>query len=196
MSEEKGKSKYDKIKDKAKKRKKKTVKVLLPATSIGEEPTEHEIEYKDKLLIVEVEKLAAKGFTNDQIIEKIGISRDTFYRRLKNEPYFSYALFKHRNIATLDVENALMKRCLGYTVLEKTTEAKPIKEKDQHGNETTRYVMTEAKVTEKTIEPDPKSIEFYLTNRAKKEWSKRPEPEMPLLADMSNITFSIKRRSE
>ena len=72
----------------------KKVKVLLPSATNPEEMTEHEISYMDRLLAIDMEKLASKGFTNDQIIKALPISRDTFYKRLKEDPYFSYVLYK------------------------------------------------------------------------------------------------------
>ena len=103
------------------KQKKVKVKLPVPIDGTKEEPCEHEMSYMDRLLIIDIEKLASKGLTNDQIIDALPISRDTFYKRLKTEPYFSYALYKHRGIATNEVENALFKRSVGYTVQEKVT---------------------------------------------------------------------------
>lgn len=193
-------SKAKKINDKARKSKKQTQTVYLPAVIVkppeAEPMSEHEISYADALLAVEMEKLAAKGLTNDQIIKEIGISRDTFYRKLKNEPYFSYALFKHRGIAAHNVENSLYKRAVGYSILEKTTEAKPIKYKDKDGIERVSYELMVAKVVEKTVEPDVAAQKFWLSNRKSDEWKMRVEPAQAVGSDMSQMSFTIKRRGD
>lgn len=190
-------SKARKITDKAKKSKKKTEKVYLPvaiAQPEQEEPmSEHEISYMDKLLSVEMEKLAAKGLNNNEIIKALGISRDTFYRKLRDEPYFSYSLYKHRGIAQKEIESALVQRAKGYKYLEKTTEAKPIK-KMVDGQIVTTYELMTAKVVEKEVAPDVAAQEFWLTNNAPSEWKKKPEPMTINGRDMSARVFSIKRR--
>lgn len=177
------------------KQKKVKVKLPVPIEGTKEEPTEHEISYMDRLLIVDIEKLAAKGLTNDQIIDALPISRDTFYKRLKSEPYFSYALYKHRGIAVNEVENALFKRATGYTVQEKVTEAKPV-QKLVDGQLQTDYELMTAKVIEKTVEPDTNAIKFFLTNRKQDEWKLKVEPHHVAGAEMEKITFNIKRRGE
>ena len=175
--------------------KKKKVKVKLPSLTNPDEMSEHEISYMDRVLIMDIEKLAAKGFTNDQIIEKLPISRDTFYKRLKSEPYFSYALYKHRGIAVQEVENALFKRSMGYTVQEKVTEAKPV-QKIVDGKLVTDYELMTAKITEKTVEPDTNAIKFFLSNRNPEQWKMKVEPHQVAGAEMEKITFNIKRRGD
>lgn len=191
-------SETKKAADKARQSKKKTEKVYLPAVIMKpppeEEMCEHEIDYLDKLLAVKMEKLAAKGLSNNEIITALGISRDTFYRKLREEPYFSYCLYKHRGIAVANVESSLYKRATGFTVLEKTTEAKPVKGVDENGNQMLSYQLMTAKVVEKHIEPDTKAIELFLTNREPGEWKKKPEPAAAIIGDMSNMQFVIKRR--
>lgn len=64
--------------------------VPIPKKEGEEQPmTEAEISYKDKMICVEIERLAAKGLTNDQIIQRLDVSRSTFYDWLKEKPYFS-----------------------------------------------------------------------------------------------------------
>lgn len=193
-------SKGRQIDEKAKNSKKKTQKVYFPAVIVQPEPeaepSEHELSYKDLLLATEMEKLAAKGLNNEEIIRELGISRDTFYRKLREESYFSYGLFKHRNIANHNVENALYKRSTGYTFLEKTTEAKPVITYDAEGNKQVSYQLMTAKVVEKEVPGDVKAQEFWLTNRKPEEWKKKIEPMQEKGADMSRITFALKKRAE
>lgn len=191
-------SKGRKIDDKSKKSKKKTETVYYPAIipKPEEEMSEEEISYKDRLLAIEVEKLAAKGLTNDQIIQELRISRWTFYKKLKEQPYFTYALFKHRHIAIQNVESALYKRSVGYTVLEKTIEAKPVVSIDEAGNLLKNWQLIDSKIIEKDIPPDVKAIELFLINRDSANWKKKVEPEQKQIADMSQMTFKLKKRAE
>lgn len=144
-----------------------------------EEITEDELSYRDSILITQIERLASKGLTNDKIIETIGISRDVFYRRLKNEPYFSYALNKHRNIAVQNVENALYQKCTGFEYTEEQGSA----------------VGLIMEVKKKAL-PDTNAIKFFLSNRRSEDWKMKVESTQTTGADMGNMTFSIKRRSE
>ena len=40
-------------------------------------------------------------------------------------------------------------------------------------------IVTFTKVTRKHMQPDPTSIQFWLTNRCRDRWAQRPEPEQP-----------------
>ncbi len=144
-----------------------------------EEISEAELSYKDSILITQIERLAAKGLNNDEIIEKLDISRFTFYERLKNEPYFSYSLFKHRNIAVQNVENALYQKCTGFEYTEQQGSA----------------VGLIMEVKKKAL-PDTNAIKFFLSNRRSEDWKMKVENTQTSGADMGNMTFSIKRRSE
>lgn len=165
--------------------KKNRVTVYLPAVIPGKgpneeaPPTSYELEYKDALLAVEMEKLAAKGLSNNQIIDALPISRDTFYKRLKEDPYFSYCLYKHRGIAVNEVESALKKAAVGFEYLE------------QHATPSGKVVtILKAKT------PDTAAIKFFLTNRNPEEWQNKVESKLVAAQTMESIKFSIKRREE
>lgn len=163
-----------------------TVKVYLPAIIPGRgpndpepEPCEHELSWKDAQLAIEMEKLAAKGLTNDQIIETIGISRTTFYKRLKEDNYFMYCLNKHKGKAVMDVENALFQNATGFEYKEEVA-------------------TPSGKVVEiyKRKLPETKAIEFFLTNRNAENWKKKVETTMQVGETMTGMTFVIKRRED
>ncbi len=168
-----------------KKEKKHTVKVFLPAIIPGqstkdeEPPSEYELDYKDAMLAVKMEKLAAKGLTNDQIIDALGISRFTFYKRLKEEPYFSYCLYKHQGKAVADVESALYQNAVGFDYFEQAA-------------------TPSGKVVNlmKHRLPETKAQQFFLTNRKPTEWKNKVEATHELGAGLAAITFSIKRYEE
>lgn len=194
-NDKKGKSKFRETKDKAKKSRRKTVKVYLPAiikkgekidsefadhTQLeDEEPqmTEHQISYQDALLIVEIEKLARQGLNDKQIIAEVGISATTFYERIANEPYFAFALFRHRGVATGKVTNALYNNAIGFNYTEQQATA-----------------MGEVVTVQKYKLPETKAQLEYLYNRDKDHWRKKVEPTQEKGKSISHIGVIIKRR--
>lgn len=190
----KSRGKFEEIRDKARKSKRKNVKVYLPAIiakgekhdkgyeqmpdeDIAQEMSEHEISYRDALLIVEIEKLAAKGLNDTEIINEIGISRAKFYERINTEPYFGYALNRHRGVARLNVENALYQNAMGFKYKEQ--QATPM-----------GFIVE----VEKQKLPETRAQEVYLYNRDKEQWKKKVEPQLEKGDSISNIGVVIKRR--
>lgn len=74
----------------------------------------------DNLLLLQA--WARDGFTDEQIATKIGISKQTFYDWKKKYPDFSDSLKKGKEIVDIQVENALLKRALGYEYVEYSEE--------------------------------------------------------------------------
>ena len=66
----------------------------------------------EKLILVE--GWARDGLTDVQIAEKIGISKQTFYDWKKKYIDFSDSLKRGKEVVDREVENALLKRALGY----------------------------------------------------------------------------------
>lgn len=79
-----------------------------------------ETHVKDRL--IEVEGWARDGLTDEQIAKNLGISKDTFYRYKNEYSDFSDSLKRGKEIVDREVENALLKRALGYTYEEETIE--------------------------------------------------------------------------
>lgn len=69
-----------------------------------------------------IEGWAKDGLVDEQIAKKIGISKTTFYDWKNKFPEFSEALKKGKDVIDREVENALLKRALGYDTEEVTTE--------------------------------------------------------------------------
>ena len=65
---------------------------------------------KDKLILVE--GWARDGLTDEQIAEKLNISKDTFYKYKKNHTDFSDSLKKGKEVVDYQVENALLQNAL------------------------------------------------------------------------------------
>lgn len=100
-----------------------------------------------------VEGWARDGLTDEQIAYNLGISINTFYRYKAEHNEFCEALKKGKEVIDYQVENALLKRALGYTYDEITYEdEKPVK-----------------KVV-KQVAPDVTAQIFWLKNRKPVEW--------------------------
>ena len=107
--------------------------------------------------LVLLEGWARNGLTDEQIANNIGIRTSTFYEWKKKYVEFAEALKKSKEVADLEVENALFKRATGYTV----TETKVI-ESDKDGEKTETIT--------KHIPPDTTAQIFWLKNRKPNEW--------------------------
>lgn len=106
--------------------------------------------------LLKLEAWARDGLTDEQIARKMGISTSTLYDWKNKYPEISDALKKGKEVVDIMVENALLKRALGYSYVEVT-----IKESDM-GNE--------AKRVTKEVLPDVTAQIFWLKNRRPDLW--------------------------
>lgn len=111
---------------------------------------------KDKLILLE--GWARSGLTDEQIAKNIGIATSTFYEWKKKEKEFSEALKKGKEVIDFEVENALLKRALGYEYEEETYE---------------NGILT--KKVKKQVAPDTTAQIFWLKNRQVKKWRDKVE---------------------
>ncbi len=105
----------------------------------------------DGLLLLE--GWARDGLSNAQIARKMGINPDTLYTYMSKYPEISETIKKGKEIVDYKVENALLKRALGYEVIETVY--------DNSGR---------AKKIEKHIKPDVRAQIIWLNNRKPKQW--------------------------
>lgn len=130
--------------------------------------SKYETNVKDKLLLVEA--WARNGLTDEQIAKNLGISKDTFYKYKKEHIDFSDSLKRGKEVIDIEVENALLKRALGYRYDEVTKEL--CKDK-----ETGEDVLIITKVVTKEVQPDTTAQIFWLKNRKPEIWRDRKELE-------------------
>lgn len=116
----------------------------------------------DNLLLLQA--WARDGFTDEQIATKIGISKQTFYDWKKKYPDFSDSLKKGKEIVDIQVENALLKRALGYEYVEYSEEC------SEDG--------IKKKKTVKHVIPDTTAQIFWLKNRRPVLWRDKRDVEM------------------
>ena len=74
----------------------------------------------DKLILLQ--GWARDGLTDEQIASNVGIATSTLYEWKKKYKDISEALKKGKEVVDIEVENALLKRALGYEYEETTTE--------------------------------------------------------------------------
>lgn len=104
---------------------------------------------------------ARDGATDEIIAQKIGISNSTLYAWKDRYPEFSEALKKGKEIVDIQVENALLKRALGFEYDEITQEIK----EDENGKKEKHQ-----KVVKKMVPPDTGAAMAWLKNRCPKKW--------------------------
>lgn len=152
-------------------------------------------EIKQKLMLVE--GWARNGLTDEQIAKNLGIGKTAFYKYKKNYAEFSNSIKKGKEVVDFEVENALLKRALGYEHTETTKERIMMKDEngqpvvDIHGMPCYKMVVT--KTTKKQVAPDTTAQIFWLKNRKPQEW--RDKQEVDLKADIEGqqeINVNIK----
>lgn len=110
--------------------------------------------------LILIEGWARDGLTDEQIAKNLGIAYSTF-REYKNKySALSAALKKGKEVIDYEVENALLKRALGYEYEEVTYE---------HGEETKRVL--------KHVVPDTTAQIFWLKNRKPQQWRDKKDIE-------------------
>ncbi|WP_418427923.1 helix-turn-helix domain-containing protein [Anaerotruncus massiliensis (ex Liu et al. 2021)] len=117
--------------------------------------------------LLRLEGWARDGLTDEQIASNAGITAKTLYEWKNRFSEICEALKRGKDVVDRQVENALLKRALGY----RYTEVR-IEESEKDGQKITR--------TEKVIPPDTTAQIFWLKNRKPAQWrDKPPDPPDP-----------------
>lgn len=137
---------------------------------------------KDGLL--QIEGWARRGLTNEQIARNIGVSQKTFYVWLNKYGEIGEALKKGRAPLNIELENALIKKALGYTDVESvTTEIKKVEGTTEE----------RVKTVKRTYPPDTGAAIFLLKNRLADYYQDKPKTEQDRLAvDLENEIRRLK----
>lgn len=117
---------------------------------------------------------ARDGLTDEQIAHNMGIRSKTLYEWKNRFSEISEALKKGKEVVDLLVENALLKRALGYEYEETKVEY-------EDGTEKKRTVTT------KMVIPDTTAQIFWLKNRRPDKWRDRKDIDV----DMGEQTAGI-----
>lgn len=115
--------------------------------------------------LLKLEGWARDGLTDEQIAGNIGISRSTLNQWKDKYPDISDTLKRGKEVVDLQVENALLKRALGY-------EYEEVSEKYESGT------LIEKKVTKKQVVPDTTAQIFWLKNRRPDKWKDKQDVQV------------------
>lgn len=141
-------------------------------------------EWIEKEGIIKIEGWARDGLTDKQIAINIGVSERTFTEWKKKFPSIYSALKKGKEVVDRQVENALLKKALGYEHDENTYKVITTKEKrveERNGKKVTIEVPVQKEVlvkrTTKHVAPDTGAAAFWLKNRKPDVWRDKRETE-------------------
>lgn len=114
--------------------------------------------------LTKLEGWARDGLTDEQIAHNIGIAVGTLYDWKNRFPEFSEALKKGKEVVDIQVENALLKRALGYEYEETKVMV------DADGKKRVERIK-------KQVQPDVTAQIFWLKNRRPDRWRDKQELE-------------------
>lgn len=117
--------------------------------------------------LLKLEAWARDGLTDKQISHNIGITEQTLNIWKRSYPSFFESLKKGKEVVDIEVENALLKRALGYEYTETKTE---------------EYIVEGVPVkritkTVKEVIPDTTAQIFWLKNRKPGQWRDKQDIE-------------------
>lgn len=115
---------------------------------------------------------ARDGLTDEQIAQNMGIGYSTLQAWKSKYQDIQDTLKKGKDVVDREVENALLKRALGY-------EYDEVKEKYEGG------ILTERTVTKKMVVPDATAQIFWLKNRKPSAW--RDKAQVDAEAEFSKV---------
>lgn len=124
----------------------------------------------DGLLLLE--GWARDGLTDEQIAHNMGIATGTLYAWKKAHSEISKALKKGKEVVDIQVENALLKRAMGYDYIEERVEI--------NGNGKRKVTQTT-----KHVPGDTTAQIFWLKNRRSDRWRDKPTP----MAEGNEVTI-------
>lgn len=122
-----------------------------------------------------LEGWARDGLTDEQIAHNMGVHPSTLYDWKKRFPELSEALKKGKEVVDYQVENALLKRALGYEYTEVMIE------ESAEG--------TKRRETVKQVAPDVTAQIYWLKNRRPDRWRDRPQEQAADDAGQSGVVL-------
>lgn len=129
--------------------------------------------------LLKLEGWARDGLTDEQIAQNMGIAPKTLYRWKEQYCQICQSLKRGKEVVDRQVENALLKRALGYKYDEVTIEK---------GVETKRVT--------KEVVPDTTAQIFWLKNRRPDKWKDKQDVEVSGLAkEKTKLDDLIKQMS-
>lgn len=132
--------------------------------------------------LLKLESWARDGLTDEQLANNMGITPKTLYRWKDKYSQFCQTLKRGKEVVDIQVENALLKRALGYRYVEIRTE-----ESDKDGTKVVK--------TTKEVIPDTTAQIFWLKNRRPDKWRNRRDfdisEELDVLGKLDEVLNSL-----
>jgi transposase-like protein len=129
--------------------------------------------------LIKLEGWARDGLTDEQIAQNIGINPATLYDWKNKYDEISKTLKKGKEVVDYEVENALLKRALGYTVKE---------EKLTKDGEVVEL--------EKEVPGDVTAQIFWLKNRKPDAWRDKPEETKVQEEEKESVRIELTRNGD
>lgn len=148
----------------------------------GDNAKYHEWRTEEKLMLIKC--WARDGLAEVDIAANMGIAQATLIRWKSLFPEIAEAIREGKEIVDYKVENALLKRCLGYEYEEVKTiiSGKP----DKDGNRQMRIEKTK-----KQMAPDVTAIAIWLNNRKPDQWKRNRDNSLYVTEDDNTITINV-----
>lgn len=134
-----------------------------------------------------LEGLARDGLTDELICKKIGIGARTFYEWMERFPQMAQAIKKGKAPVDIQVENALLKRALGYDYEETITEVEELA-----GGRQKKHIR---KVT-KHMPADTTAQIFWLKNRKPERWRDKIEQVQTVGNELLESLMQLERMAK
>ena len=115
--------------------------------------------------LIQIEGWARDGLTDEQICKNININKNTLLQWKKKFPEINNALKKGKEVVDKQVENALLKRALGYSYNETSVIKKDGK-------------VIEQRIVKKEVPGDTTAQIFWLKNRKPAEWRDKKDLDL------------------
>lgn len=145
---------------------------------------------EDNLLLLNA--WARDGLSNQQIANNCGVTRKTFQEWLTRYSDIRTAIKKGKEVVDVEVENALLKRALGF----KESVKKPMKVRNVYYYNGKREKEEEEIITvdeETYYPPDTTAQIFWLKNRKRGIWTNSDNPNfVPQVMEDDALTTAIK----
>lgn len=139
---------------------------------------------KDYILskLDEIKKLASKGYSEKEIIKKLGIASSTYYKYKSELKELTDSILVGRDEAIKELENITYKTAMGFEYKEE----KMVIQLDEDGNPTKRV----KEVYTKYQPPNPAQQQYLLNN-----WTKGKYTKDPLTAKFKEEELKLKKES-
>lgn len=136
--------------------------------------------------LIKIEGWARDGLIDEQIAHNMGINVSTLYVWKNEHQEISEALKKGKEVVDYLVENALLKRALGYEYEEIVTEKTQVPILTSDGKIVNKEQVHVKKVTKHAL-PDVTAQIFWLKNRKPDKWRDKIEQTITQVEDLTPL---------